>query len=428
MKATTKIEIKDLVNKTPKEIVEFFQAKGYTFSWNWQDTWQECHTKAFTVAKVMEMDILTDIRKEIENAIENGITLEQFKNNLEPVLAKKGWWQKKKVVNDENGLEVEVELGSNRRMKTIYETNLTTSYRAGQYKQQWENRESRPNWMYVCKMLPTSREEHKALNGKVFPADDPFWDAFYPPNGWGCKCDVIPLTDEELESLSTYKFEPKLDKDGNQIVINGIPQFQRVKSPIQICQTDANSLQINEETVISDGVPLTYKTTSYIEPTTGQRTTTGLGWNYNVGKATYYEPDLSKYDDEFVKLYKRMKESFCLRKMAQEFFTTGKSLGAMAKRFYVDVPKKVKTLDGDDWYLVEGSTVTGVKVIAEGEEIREVNRLIKEYPLPNNSLTKAKDWCKVRATAQITNGKITVRVEVHYYFCKTIGKVEFKKK
>lgn len=49
------------------------------------------------------------------------------------------------------------------------------------------------------------REEHALLHGTTLPPSDPFWDRFYPPNGWNCRCTVVqvrknkyPLSDSEL--------------------------------------------------------------------------------------------------------------------------------------------------------------------------------------------------------------------------------------
>ena len=98
----------------------------------------------------------------------------------------------------------------------------------------------------------------------------------------------------------------------------------------------------------------------------------------------------------------------------------------MAKTFYVKVAKPIGQ---DNWYLKQGSTVTGVKVIAEGINIRSVQRLIEENPLPNGEKTKAKDWFKVRGTAIVTNGVETyIDCEIHWYQCDNIGKIDFKVK
>ena len=37
------------------------------------------------------------------------------------------------------------------------------------------------------------RETHRQLDGVTLPADDPFWDKYYPPNGWGCRCQVVKV-------------------------------------------------------------------------------------------------------------------------------------------------------------------------------------------------------------------------------------------
>lgn len=85
-------------------------------------------------------------------------------------------------------------------------------------------------------------------------------------------------------------------------------------------------------------------------------------------------------------------------------FMVPKSVGAMAKKFYV---KSNISLKQKEWYIKPGTQVTGVKAIAIGEKIREVKRLIRENPLSNGTFTEAKDWMKVRGTAIITDGKTT---------------------
>lgn len=83
------IDIKLLIGLKPEQIIQYLKRKGYKISWNWQDTWKEAHTKAFTVPKAMKLDILSDIRNELQKAIDNGLTYQQFKENLKPILKAK---------------------------------------------------------------------------------------------------------------------------------------------------------------------------------------------------------------------------------------------------------------------------------------------------------------------------------------------------
>ena len=112
-------------------------------------------------------------------------------------------------------------------------------------------------------------------------------------------------------------------------------------------------------------------------------------------------------------------------KISEEFILP-RDLSAMAKTFFVQTEKPLRQ---DGWFIKKGSKVTGVKVIAEGEKIRDIQRLIETYLLPNGEKTQAQDWYKCRGTAIITNGIETfVNCEIHWYQCINIGKVDFKVK
>ena len=37
------------------------------------------------------------------------------------------------------------------------------------------------------------RPEHAALNGVTLPPSDTFWDEYYPPNGWNCRCTAVQV-------------------------------------------------------------------------------------------------------------------------------------------------------------------------------------------------------------------------------------------
>lgn len=43
------------------------------------------------------------------------------------------------------------------------------------------------------------REEHAILDGITLPFDDKFWDEFFPPNGWNCRCEAIQVSKKRYE-------------------------------------------------------------------------------------------------------------------------------------------------------------------------------------------------------------------------------------
>lgn len=60
-----------------------------------------------------------------------------------------------------------------------------------------ENADIAPFLQYVTAGDSDVRPEHAALDGIIEAADSPFWDQYYPPNDWGCRCSVRSLSARE---------------------------------------------------------------------------------------------------------------------------------------------------------------------------------------------------------------------------------------
>lgn len=179
----------------PDEALQWFRSKGYQLTEGWQDMWQEEHAKAFTVAKATQLDVLADIRQAVDDALSQGLPLAQFKKQLTPVLQKKGWWGEKE--DPETG-EV-VQLGSARRLRTIYETNLRMAHAAGRWERIERTAQTRPYLRYVAILDGRERDEHRKWHGTILPWDHPWWKTHNPPNGWGCRCKIMQLSERDLE-------------------------------------------------------------------------------------------------------------------------------------------------------------------------------------------------------------------------------------
>jgi len=191
----------DLQPLPPAEAIEYFRRKGYAIGFDWRDVWAEEHQVAFTVAKAMSIDLLMDIRGAVDQAIADGITFDAFRKQLEPVLQAKGWWGKQLVTDPKTGETVPAQLGSRRRLDIIYDTNLRTAHSAGGWHRIERTKDRLPWLAYHQIDRPSKRKAHIPFDGLVLPVDDPFWDHYYPPNGWKCKCSVHQYTDGQLDRL-----------------------------------------------------------------------------------------------------------------------------------------------------------------------------------------------------------------------------------
>ena len=127
---------------------------------------------------------------------------------------------------DENGNRKPFErfLNDVRKIDNTYNSNyLRAEYNyvqaSAQMAARWEEFAEdgdRYNLQYRTAGDAKVRPEHADLNGVTLPMSDPFWEEFYPPNGWGCRCTVVqvrkskyPTTDHDeamaLGELATGK-------------------------------------------------------------------------------------------------------------------------------------------------------------------------------------------------------------------------------
>lgn len=274
----TDIDLKYAFGLKPEKAIEYFQAKGFRITWDWHEMLEAAHAKAFTVAKVMRTDILQDIHGELQKALDQGLTFADWKQKVTPRLKAKGWWGE--VVNEATG---EIANVGPHRLRTIYETNIQTSYMVGRYQQMMENATDRPWWMYVAVMDKRTRPAHSALNGLVFRFDDPFWDSHYPPSGFRCRCSVRALTDARLKEK----------------VAAGEAAMRSTVGP------NANAtMGTVDKPLDREGKRMYSATTVKTTGLNGEKIAMApdAGWSYNPGKAGW-QPNLEKLDHRIARHY-----------------------------------------------------------------------------------------------------------------------------
>ncbi len=115
--------------------------------------------------------------------------------------------------------------------ENIFRTNIQTAYNVGHYKRMTEPgvKALRPYWQYDAVNDSKTRPSHLAMDGRVFMADDPIWDTWFPPNGFKCRCTVKTLSKRQMEQrgLTVETEAPRAARleDGRFVNILPDPQF-----------------------------------------------------------------------------------------------------------------------------------------------------------------------------------------------------------
>ena len=199
----------------PREALAYLKNKNLKAGFSYKDVWNEEHATAFTVAKAMQLDVLSDLHTAVVDAMEKGQSFESFKKNIKPLLQQKGWWGKKEMTDPLTGKTVNAQLGSDRRLKTIYRVNMRSAYQKGQYDRTMAS-DLHPYLMYRIGPSVKHREDHQSWDGLILPKDDPWWDSHFPPNGWGCKCYTRAITEARKKQYEENGIPtaPRLDGTG----------------------------------------------------------------------------------------------------------------------------------------------------------------------------------------------------------------------
>lgn len=181
--------------RPPRAVSDFLRGKTQVRTRGFRELEPQEHAVAFTVAQSAKFDILGDVQAALQKALDEGQTYETFAKGLAPKLQEAGWWGVKTVAGRER------QLGSPRRLKTIYRANMRAARAAGQWERIERVKEDLPYLVYRLGPSERHRPHHESKNGWVLPVDHPFWNEWMPPNGWGCKCHVRQIGAREAERL-----------------------------------------------------------------------------------------------------------------------------------------------------------------------------------------------------------------------------------
>lgn len=219
-------EVESIVSRnkeiTFEEAVDYFKGKIPVTVKQFYEIASEYQSLAFTVSGYTRVQVLKKFHDELLRAIKDGETMQSFRDRMNGFLEAEGY-----------------EGVTNFQADNIFRTNTQTAYQVGHYRQMTDPDvlKLRPYWFYDAVNDKHTRPSHLAMDGRVFRADSPVWDVWYPPNGFRCRCTVRSLSKRQVEQqgLKVEDDAPKAAElqDGRFVNVLPDPSFSTNPAKVQ---------------------------------------------------------------------------------------------------------------------------------------------------------------------------------------------------
>lgn len=169
--------------------IDYLRAKRRVPTQHWTDLWHTEHAVGFAVASATAADLLKDLHEAVQQALAQGQDIKDFRPEFERIVQAHGWtgWTGETTAK-----------GRAWRARVIWDTNLRSAFAAGHWAGIEATKDDFPYLRYSAVLDSRTRPQHAAWHGTILPVDHPWWQTHFPPNGWYCRCQAIPVSERQL--------------------------------------------------------------------------------------------------------------------------------------------------------------------------------------------------------------------------------------
>ncbi len=194
----------DITGLSPSEALEEFGRRQLVSKAEFTRMMARGRARSFTVAGIVEKDLLNSTRLLVSKAVDQGWSIADFQRGL----------REANVKYTGTAFGTAAKAGEPIKpfhAETILRTNFSTVYNRGRWNLMNDPDvvEFVPAYQYSAILDNRTRETHAALDGLIYLRDDPIWDSILPPNGFNCRCMILPVTSNRSFVVSKpTKIEP----------------------------------------------------------------------------------------------------------------------------------------------------------------------------------------------------------------------------
>jgi|GEM_PF-3740885 len=180
---------------------QYFKYKGKKAIWRWFEIKDSPYAAEFIINKIEELNLLAIFNKEIAKNRKERLVFNKFKHAIVPILKEKGCWGEQDIVLPDGAIE-RIMFFNEERLESIYSSNLYPDIISNRLKAAKEADGSHPYCLFLTEIDAYTRPSHAALHLKAFldnSQNNPIWENLLPPNGFGCRCRILAISEEGME-------------------------------------------------------------------------------------------------------------------------------------------------------------------------------------------------------------------------------------
>lgn len=167
----------------PLDAIDFLRDKKVVKKQDFELLAEEYRPYAFTVAHVESISTLTLAQGELGAFLSSGESLGEFQATIADAFQRRG-----------------ITPLAPHHIENVFRTNMQTAYNAGRWNELMDPEMATffPMFEYHNPLDERSRLTHAAMakpGANRFRRDDPIWFAWWPPNGYNCRCWVVGVSD-----------------------------------------------------------------------------------------------------------------------------------------------------------------------------------------------------------------------------------------
>ncbi len=196
----TPAEFAQLRRLKPAEAMQWMQERSHAaLTFAWEDLLQEEHARHFTISRLARLDLLQSLHAMLLKSVSGDLSRRDWQADAEKLLADAGWWGEKEVLDPATGKMVKTTFNP-QRLGLILDVNTRQAAAVGQWERIQRSKRTHPYLRYITKRDERVRDLHAGWDNVTLPVDDSFWHTHYPPNGWRCRCRVVPVSQREYDA------------------------------------------------------------------------------------------------------------------------------------------------------------------------------------------------------------------------------------